>query len=88
MRQAWRKATLSHRSRDRANHVDSIVRPPPWVYKEIEEAIRHAIAGDHTAEIESRDGHRYVVDDLVERWELEDMLEVYRLAPDDPSYPS
>jgi hypothetical protein len=84
---------LAERKRicDRAellDHVDCIVRPPSWVYEEIEEAIRHAIAGDHTAEIESRDGDRYVVADLVERWELEDMLEVYRRAPDDPSYPS
>jgi hypothetical protein len=70
------------------DHVDYIVRPPPWVYEEIEEAIRHAIAGDLAEEIESRDGHRYLVADLVERWELEEMLDVYRRAPDDPSYPS
>jgi len=38
--------------------------------------------------VESRDGHRYAVTDLVERWELDEILDVYRRAPDDPSYPS
>jgi hypothetical protein len=84
---------LAERKRicDRAellDHVDHILRPPPWVYSELEEAIRHAIADELTAEIESRDGHRYVVAELVERWELEDVLDVYRRPPDDPSYPS
>lgn len=83
---------LAERKRicDRAallDHVDHILRPPPWVYEEIEEAIRRAIAGELTVEIESRDGHRYVVADLVERWELEEMLAVYQRAPDDASYP-
>ena len=54
------------------------------MYEEIEEAIRHALAGKLTAQIESRDGHSYVVAELVERWELEEMLEVYRRALDDP----
>jgi hypothetical protein len=84
---------LAERKRicDRAellDHVDYILRPPAWVYDEIEEAIRHALAGDLTAEIESREGHRYVVADLVERWDLEEMLAIYRRPPDDPTYPS
>ena len=71
------------------DHVDAILRPPAWVYDEIEQAIRHAIAGDLTAEIESRDGHRYMVAEMIERWELaEEIFDVYRRAPDDPSYPS
>lgn len=82
---------LAERKRisDRArllDHIDSIVRPPAWVYQEIEEAIRHALDGRLTAEIDSRDGHSYTVADLMNRWELEEMLEVYGRPPDDPSY--
>jgi hypothetical protein len=68
------------------DHIDYIFRPPAWVYEEIEEAIRHALAGDLTAEIESRDGSSYVVADLVERWELEELLEIYARPPDDRAY--
>ena len=82
---------LAERKRicDRAellDHIDHIVRPPAWVYEEIEEAIRNALAGNLTAEIKSRDGHGYVVADLVEGWELEGVFEVYRRPTDDPSY--
>jgi hypothetical protein len=82
---------LAQRKRisDRAellDHVDHLVRPPGWGYAEIEQAIRHALRGNLTAEIQSRDGHNYTVSELVERWELEDMLEVYRRPADDPSY--
>jgi hypothetical protein len=82
---------LAERKRiaDRAallDHVDHMLRPPPWVYEEIEEAIHHAIAGNLAAKVMSRDGVSYVVADLVERWELEEMLEVYRRSPADPSY--
>ena len=84
---------LAERKRicDRAvllNHVDDIIRPPYWVYDEIEEAVGYAIAGDVTTKIQSRKGTRYAAAELVERWELEDMLETYRRAPDDPSYGS
>lgn len=68
------------------DHIDHIIRPPAWVYEEVEEAIRHALAGNLTAEIESRDGGSYVVADLVECWELEDLLEVYARPPADRSY--
>ena len=82
---------LAERKRiaDRAvllDHVDRIMRPPAWVYAEMEEAIQHALEGNLTAEVESRDGWRYVVGDLVERWELEDVLEFYARSPDDSSY--
>ena len=82
---------LAYRKRisDRAmllHHIDQIIRPPAWVYEEIEEAIRHAIAGELTAEIESRDGSSYVVADLLERWELEELLEIFAQPPDHPSY--
>ena len=82
---------LAERKRisDRAallHHVDRILRPPAWVYEEIEEAIHHAIAGNLAAEVMSRDGVSYVVADLIERWELEEMLDVYRRPPADPSY--
>lgn len=80
----------SKRLADRAvllGHIDHIIRPPAWVYEEVEEAIRHALAGNLAAEIESRDGKSYVVADLVERWELdEELLEVYARSPDDRSY--
>jgi hypothetical protein len=84
---------LAQRKRicDRAElleHVDFILRPPPWVYDEIEEAIGHAIAGELTEMVESRDGHRYAVTDLVERWKLDEILDAYKRAPDDPTYPS
>lgn len=68
------------------DHVDWIIRPPAWIYEEIEAAIRHVLAGDHAATIESRDGRRYAVADLVERWELEEMLEPYARPAHDPSY--
>jgi hypothetical protein len=68
------------------DHVDCIIRPPAWVYEEIEEAIRHALAGNRTEKIESRDGTDYVVADLVERWGLEELFETYARPPDDPSY--
>ena len=68
------------------NHIDHIIRPPAWVYEEMEEAIRHALAGTLTAAIESRDGHSYVVADLLERWELDELLDIYARPPDDPSY--
>jgi hypothetical protein len=68
------------------DHIDHVIRPPAWVYEEIEEAIRHALAGDLTAEIGSRDGSRYVVADLVDRWELEELLETYARPADDPAY--
>ncbi len=68
------------------DHVDHIIRPPAWVYDEIEAAIRRALAGNLTVEIESRDGHTYAAADLMERWELQGMLEIYGRAPDDPSY--
>lgn len=82
---------LAERKRisDRAellHHIDHIVRPPGWVYGEIEEAIRHVLAGNLTAKIESRDGHTYSVADLVERWELESMFELYERPLDDASY--
>ena len=82
---------LAYRKRisDRAmllHHIDHIIRPPAWVYEEIEEAIRHALAGDLTAEIESRDGDSYVVANLLERWELEELLEIYAQPPDHPHY--
>lgn len=67
-------------------HVDHIIRPPAWVYEEMEEAIRHAIAGNRTAKIESRDGRDYVVADLLQRWELEELIEIYARSPDDPGY--
>jgi uncharacterized protein YbjT (DUF2867 family) len=84
-------AELAERKRisDRAvllDHIDHIIRPPAWVYQEIEEAIRHALAGNLTAEIKSQDGSSYFVAELVERWELQELLEVYRRPPDDPSY--
>lgn len=46
---------LAQRKRiaDRAallRHVDSILRPPAWVYEEMEDAIRHALANNLTAE--------------------------------------
>jgi hypothetical protein len=81
--------TQNKRISDRAallDHVDHILRPPAWVYEEMEEAIRNALAGGLTAEIASRDGHSYAVADLMERWELEEMLDVYRRPPDDPGY--
>ena len=68
------------------DHLDHIIRPPAWVYEEIEEAIQHALAGNLRAEIESRDGGSYVVADLLERWELEELLEVYARPPGDRSY--
>jgi hypothetical protein len=68
------------------DHVDDIVRPPPWVYAEIEEAIAHAIEGRLTAEIQSRDGGTYVVADLIDRWDLGEMLPIYARRRDDPSY--
>lgn len=82
---------LAERKRiaDRAellDHIDCLIRPPAWVYEEIEAAIRHALAGNLTAEIESRDGLSYTAADLMERWELEVMLETYRRGPDDPTY--
>lgn len=67
-------------------HIDHIVRPPAWVYEEMEEAIGHAIEGTLEVRIESRDGRSYSVAELLEVWELDDMLETYRRAPDDPSY--
>ena len=68
-------------------HIDHIIRPPAWVYEEIEEAIRHALAGNLTAEIQSRDGGSHVVADLIERWELgEDLLKDYARPPNDPAY--
>lgn len=68
-------------------HVDWILRPPTWVYDEIEQAIDHANEGRLDATVESRDGHRYTVSELVERWELDDeLLEVYRRSADDPAY--
>ena len=84
-------AELLERKRisDRAvllDHIDQIIRPPAWVYKEIEEAIRHALAGNLTAAIKSRDGSSYAVADLVERWELEGLLEIYARPPDDRGY--
>ncbi|MGH2701299.1 MAG: hypothetical protein ACRDJ2_05925 [Actinomycetota bacterium] len=82
---------LAQRKRisDRAvllSHVDCIIRPPAWVYGEIEEAIRPALAGNRTAKIESRDGAEYAVADLLERWELDELLAIYARPPDDPSY--
>jgi hypothetical protein len=68
------------------DHIDHILRPPAWVYEEIEEAIRHALAGNLTARIESRDGTSYTAAALIERWELEEMLEVYGRSSDDPGY--
>jgi hypothetical protein len=84
-------AELAERKRisDRAvllDHIDHIIRPPAWVYEEIEEAIRHALAGNLTAEIKSRDGSSYFVAELVERWELQELLEVYARPSDDRSY--
>ena len=82
---------LAHRKvvSDRAEllaHVDDLLRPPPWVYKEIESAIEHAIAGRLDATVHSREGE-YKVSDLVERWELEgEILDAYRRDPSDPSY--
>ena len=68
-------------------HVDHIVRPPGWVYDEIEEAIRHALAGNLTAEVKSRDGSSYIVAELLERWEIdEELLDAYARRPDDASY--
>jgi hypothetical protein len=67
------------------DHVDDVLRPPPWAYSEMEEAIEHAIAGRLDATIHSRAGD-YLVSDLVERWELEDVLDFYRRDPSDPSY--
>jgi hypothetical protein len=68
------------------DHIDRVLRPPAWVYEEIEEAIRHAIAGNRTAKIESRDGSSYLVADLLECWELEELLEVYARPPQDLGY--
>ncbi len=67
-------------------HIDHIIRPPAWVYEEMELAIRHALAGNRTAKIESRDGSDYVAADLLERWELEELLETYARPADDPGY--
>jgi hypothetical protein len=55
-------------------HIDHIVRPPGWVYGEIEEAIEHAIAGRLEARIRSREGCDYSVAELVECWELDEEL--------------
>jgi hypothetical protein len=80
----------SKRIADRAvllDHIDHILRPPAWVYEEIEEAIRHALGGNLAAEIKSRDGKSYVAADLVERWELDEaILEIYARPPDDRRY--
>ena len=61
-------------------------RPPASVYEEIEDAIRHALAGNLTAEIESRDGRGHLGADLLERWEPEELLQTYARPPDDPDY--
>jgi hypothetical protein len=80
----------SKRIADRAvllDHIDHIIRPPAWVYEEIEEAIQHTLAGNLAAEIKSRDGKSYVAADLVERWEIdEELLEIYARPPDDRRY--
>jgi hypothetical protein len=81
---------LSERKRlsDRAElleHMDDVLRPPPWVYDDMETAIEHAIAGRLDATLSTREG-RYRVDELVDRWELEPMLEVYARERSDPSY--
>ena len=69
------------------HHIDHIIRPPAWVYAEIEEAIRHAIAGNLAAEIKSQDGSTYVVADMLERWDIdEDLLEIYALPADHTNY--
>lgn len=82
---------LARRKRisDRAEllaHIDHILRPPGWVYDEIEEAIRQGLAGNLNARIESREGRTYAAAELIEGWELEPMFEVYGRALDDPSY--
>lgn len=82
---------LAQRKRlcDRAeliDHIDRLLRPPAWVYEEIEEAIGRALAGDLAAEIESLGGRNYTVASLIDRWELEEMLGRYGRPRDDPSY--
>lgn len=67
------------------DHVDQLLRPPAWIYDEIETAIEHAIAGRLDATISTREGS-YRVSELVDRWELESILEVYARHPSDPSY--
>jgi hypothetical protein len=52
---------LSERKRlsDRAElleHMDDVLRPPPWVYDDMETAIEHAIAGRLDATLSTREG--------------------------------
>lgn len=67
------------------DHVDDLLRPPPWVYREIECAIEHAIAGRLDATVHSREGE-YTVSELFERWNLAEIIDTYRRDPSDPSY--
>ena len=84
--QLVRRKRIKDRS-ELLRHIDHVIRPPAWVYEEIEEAIGHAIHGRPDAKIESRDGHRYEVADLVERWELDgELLDVDRRTVDDSDY--
>lgn len=74
---------------DRAHlldHVDDLLRPPPWVYQEIEVAMEHAIKDELDATISSRDGRDYQVSDLVDRWELDRLMDLYAREPNDPRY--
>lgn len=83
-------AELANRKRvsDRAellDHVEQLLRPPARVYDEIEAAIEHAIAGRLDAIVATGEG-RYRVSELVDRWDLKPILEVYARHPSDASY--
>lgn len=58
-------------------HVDLMLRPPVWVYEDMEKAIACANRGKPESEILCGDGYTRTASELIERWELEDLLEAY-----------
>jgi hypothetical protein len=59
------------------DHVDYVMRPPVWVYEDIEAAIARVNADDSSAVVETGEG-KMTAQQLMEIWEIEEhVLEAY-----------
>lgn len=68
------------------DHVERVRRMPAWVYRDMEAAIACAIAGAIERAIECGDGRTLTAAELMEVWELDRLIEVYRRPADHDEY--
>jgi hypothetical protein len=62
------------RRRALLDHMDWQLRPPPWFYAQLDEAIDLALE-DRVDDLTELDGRRYPVSEVIEHWDLAEFVE-------------